>query len=78
MFVLFGGINQRKFVYAVKGIGETISGVVGRIINPTAFELTEDGVYINKEQLGENISDTTDVFNNSQTQEDSSNKEGNE
>ena len=59
LFVLFGGINQRKFLIATQRMGETISEFVGRLINPTAINITDDGVYIDPEGLGENIEDAT-------------------
>lgn len=79
LFILFGGINQRKFIMATKNLGETISGIVGRLINPSAFDITDDGVYINPEKLSENISDSTDNFNNGQEQQvDENTEEGKE
>ena len=69
LFVLFGGINQRKFLFAVKDIGDTISEFMGKLINPQALNITDDGVYIDPEALGENIQDAVETKTGENTEQ---------
>lgn len=83
LFVLFGGINQRKFLIAVQNMGTTISEFVGHMIKPDSINITDDGVYIDPDKLGENIGEAIEQkenieeVNNGDTESESSESSNN-
>lgn len=77
LFVLFGGINQRKFVEAVGRMGNTISEFVGKLINPEALNVTDDGVYIDPDKLGDNIDDAVETKTDGSTTQNTEDSTGN-
>ena len=77
LFVLFGGINQRKFVEAVGRMGNTISEFVGKLINPEALNVTDDGVYIDPDKLGDNIDDAIETKTDDSTTQNTEDSTGN-
>lgn len=46
LFILFGGINQRKFVKTASEWSQTIGQKVQQILNPDDVMVTDDGVYV--------------------------------
>ena len=52
LFILFGGINQRKAWETMKEWGETIGQKVSEWINPDQVIFTDDGVYVDPDGDG--------------------------
>ena len=53
LFVLFGGINQRKFLETMKDLGNRWAYRIGHLFNPDAVTVNNDGIYIDPNSIVE-------------------------
>ena len=82
LFLLLGGINQRKFLTTIIDIGMGWGEKVGNLIGENQVEITEDGVYLeghapNSEQTEETETEETSEQVQEDNNEEEQNKEGN-
>ena len=55
LFILLGGINQRKFLESIFRIGSNIGEKTENITSPDIIDITDDGIYLNPDKVGQAI-----------------------
>ena len=53
LFVLLGGINQRKFLESIFRIGSNIGEKTEKVTSPDIIDITDDGIYLNPDKAGQ-------------------------
>ena len=55
LFILLGGINQRKFLESIFQIGSNIGEKTENITSPDIIDITDDGIYLNPDKAGQAV-----------------------